>query len=396
MTVHVSRCLGLFVLLAVVLCAPAQGRAAPDPVIGIVHWESFAYATMMKNSYEMAAESVNRAGGILGKPVRLVYADDGGTRRGGETAVYELVKEKGAAILLGGCSSSNTLHTAMAANRMKTPFIVTTAADDRITQRKLSHVYRINPPAADYARGLEEFLLEKVSPKSMAILFENSPYGTGAAMQMMWFCRENEIDLVAVIPYLRERASGDYFDRVLWTMGGKSPDILYMVSYLNDAVHLVAKIREKGFKSLLCGGAGGFTHFRFIDRAGGGAEGLITAALWAPETGFAGARDYFERYRKRFGNPPDYHGAEAYSGLLVAAAALGQTSGAGAKSLLKALDRIDMATPFGPVRFVDFDGYQRQNRIETLVLQITGQQFRCIWPRRLSDGAFSPPGNWRR
>ena len=396
MRVHVSRCLGLFVCLAVVLCAPAPGRAATDTVIGIVHWEAFAYAKMMKNSYEMAAESINRAGGVRGKPVQLVYADDGGTRRGGETAVYDLVKEKGAAILLGGYSSSNTLYTVMAANRMKTPFIVTTAADDRITQRKLSYVYRINPPAADYAKGLETFLGEEVSPKSMAILFENSPYGTGAAMQMMWFCRENDIDLVAVIPYLRERASGDYFERVLSAMGGKSPDILYMVSYLDDAVHLVAKVREKGFKSLLCGGAGGFTHFKFINRAGAAADGLITAALWAPETGFAGARDYFDQYRERFGNPPDYHGAEAYSGLLVAAAALNESPGDGATGLRQVLGRTDMATPFGPVRFVDFDGYQRQNRIETLVLQITGGQFRCIWPRHLSGGAFSPPGYWRR
>ena len=49
-----------------------------------------------------------------------------------------------------------------------------------------------NAPAGEYAKGVEELLLQSVKPTSMAIVYENSPYGTGAAMRMMWFCREKD------------------------------------------------------------------------------------------------------------------------------------------------------------------------------------------------------------
>jgi branched-chain amino acid transport system substrate-binding protein len=75
------------------------------------------------------------------------------------------------------------------ADKLDRPLLVCTAADDRITQRKWKNVYRLNPPAKEYTRGLEDFFLNKIKPKSMAIVYENSPYGTSGAINMMWFCR---------------------------------------------------------------------------------------------------------------------------------------------------------------------------------------------------------------
>ncbi|MDJ0857071.1 MAG: ABC transporter substrate-binding protein, partial [Desulfobacterales bacterium] len=177
--------------LTMVVTFIRAGLAADEIVVGVIQWKDFAYAEMMKNSYDMAVEAVNAAGGVKGRKLKLALADDQGSRRGGERAVAELVKTEGAVMLVGGYSSSNTLYTARAADRLGTPFLVNTAADDRITQRQLTNVFRLNPPASAYTNGLEAFLLAKVLPRSMAILYENSPYGTGGAMKMMWFCREN-------------------------------------------------------------------------------------------------------------------------------------------------------------------------------------------------------------
>ncbi len=369
--------------------------AAGDIVVGAIHWQDFAYAEMMKNSFDMAIEAVNADGGVRGRRLKLVLADDQGSRRGGERAVTELAGVHGAVMLIGGYSSSNTLYTAMAANRRPIPFLVCTAADDRITQRKLAHVYRLNPPASAYTNGLEAFLLEKVSPRSMAIVYENSPYGTGGAMKMMWFCRENEIELKAIIPYFRERAGKDYFARILAPLKTNPPDVVYMVSYLKDAVHLVEQVRGMAAGALLCGGAGGFTHYKFVEKSAANGEGLITAALWAPETDFPGARAYYEEYIERFGNPPDYHGAEAYSAVLVAAAALRQARDLRPESIRTALEEIDMETPFGPVRFDRQGAYERQNWLDPLVFQVVDAAFQCIWPDRLATQAFTPPVYWR-
>ena len=369
--------------------------ASDEIVIGVIHWKDFAYAEMMKNSYDMAAEAINANGGINGHPLKLITADDGGSRRGGEQAVDELIKNHGAVMLIGGYSSSNTLHTARAADRREIPFLVTTAADDRITQRRLENVFRLNPPASAYTNGLEAFMLKKVRPRSMAIVYENSPYGTSGAMKMMWFSRENDIELTAIIPYYRERAGQDYFDRILKPLKTNAPDVIYMVSYLKDAVQLVTKIRAISSKALLCGGAGGFTHYKFIEQADATGEGLVTAALWGPETDFAGARAYYDAYMARFDNPPDYHGAEAYSAVLVAAEALKNARNHEPASIRTALGRIEMETPFGAVQFDSDETFERQNWIDTLVFQIADNQFRCIWPELLATRPFTPPAYWR-
>ncbi len=395
MATHRGLMAGLFGGLVLAAVTAGVSTAAGDIVVGAIHWQDFAYADMMKNSFDMAIEAVNADGGVRGRKLKLVLADDGGSRRGGEQAVAELAGAQGAVMLIGGYSSSNTLYTAMAANRRAIPFLVCTAADDRITQRKLEHVYRLNPPASAYTNGLEAFLLERVGPRSMAIVYENSPYGTGGAMKMMWFCRENEIELKAIIPYFRERAGKEYFARILAPLKTNPPDVVYMVSYLKDAVHLVAQVRDVAAGALLCGGAGGFTHFKFIEKSAVNGDGLITAALWGPETDFAGARAYYDDYIERFGNPPDYHGAEAYSAIMVAAAALRRARDLQPESIRAALDELDMETPFAPVRFDRQGKYERQNWLDPLVFQVIDAGFQCIWPDRLATQQFSPPVYWR-
>jgi branched-chain amino acid transport system substrate-binding protein len=380
--------------ITAILLSTAAVRAE-ETVIGIVHSEGFAYAEMMKRSYEIAMEDVNRGAGEKGLRFRLAFADDRGDRRGAEEAVQHLAKSRGAAILVGGYSSSNTLYAAMAADRIGIPFVVITAADDRITRRQLTNVYRLNPPSSDYTNGLEAFFQKVVSPRSMAIVYENSPYGTGAAMKMMWYCRENDIELLAIIPYIRGRAKDAYFDRILSPLREKSPDVVYMVSYLKDGAELVKKLRSMNLKSLLCGGAGGFTHPRFNELSGEDGNLMITAALWAPETGFSGAMAYRDRYESAYQTAPDYHGVEAFSSIHVAAEALRTAASLSADAIREALDRLDMETPFGRVRFESDGDYERQNRVDTLVLQLVSGRYECIWPESLSTTTFEPPPYWR-
>lgn len=171
--------------------------------IGVLENGNFAFAAMMKSSFGLSVKDINARGGIYGRLLKLVFANDGGDKKMGTLAVRKLVKEDNAAILVGGYSSSNTLAMAREADRLDIPFLVCTAADDRITQRKYKNIFRLNPPASEYTKGLEALLMERVRPASMAILYENSPYGTGGAMRMMWFCRENDIEIKAIIPYQR-------------------------------------------------------------------------------------------------------------------------------------------------------------------------------------------------
>ena len=388
-------CLVILSAIAANLAAPGTCSASEPLVIGIPHSETYTYANMMKNSFEMALETINQQGGIKGRPLKLVYANDQGKPKPGEKVIVELVEKSGAVMLVGAYQSSNTIFMARMADKLDRPLLVSTAADDRITQRKWKNVYRLNPPAKGYTNGLEDFFLKKIKPKSMAIVYENSPYGTSGAMRMMWFCRGNDIDLRAIEPYHKERLTPDYFKRIVARLQESSPDVIYMVSYLKDGAMLVKNIRDVKLNSLLCGGAGGFTSPKFIIAAGASADHLLTATLWTACLQYPGTKEYYDQYTEKFGSSPDYHGAEAYSALLVAADALKRADSYSPASIRAALDQTDLMTPFGPVKFESYEKFERQNRLPTQVLQIINGKFECVWPQEHASANFAVPPEWR-
>ena len=152
-------CLVILSVISANLALPATVSATEPIVVGIPHSESYTYAKMMKNSFEMALEMINKQGGIKGRPLKLVYANDQGKPKPGEKAIIELVKKNGAFMLVGAYQSSNTIFMARTADKLNRPLLVCTAADDRITQRKWKNIYRLNPPAKGYTNGLEDFFL---------------------------------------------------------------------------------------------------------------------------------------------------------------------------------------------------------------------------------------------
>ena len=385
------RILYLITFAFILVATPLTVAASEPLVIGIPHSLEYPYAAMMKNSFDMALEVINKAGGIKGRPIKLVYANDKGQKKPGERATIELIEKNGAVMLVGGYQSSNTIYMARIADKLDRPFVVCTAAEDRITQRKWKNIYRLNPPAKGYTSGLEDFFLSKIKPKSMAIVYENSPYGTGGALRMMWFCRGHDINLIAIEPYHKERLKPEYFKRIVMRLKENPPDVIYMVSYLNDGAMLVNSIRDAKINSLLCGGAGGFTSQKFITAVGAHADYLLTATLWTSQLQYPGTKAYYDQFIKKYSTAPDYHGAEAYSALLVAADALRRADSYKPASIRAALDKTDMMTPFGPVKFISYESFERQNSSPTQVLQIINGKFECVWPQALATANFVVP-----
>jgi branched-chain amino acid transport system substrate-binding protein len=373
------------IFLLVLICGNIASGDDKSPItIGVLENKDYAYADMMQKSFALALESINDQGGINGRMLRLVYANDSGQKDPGIKAVKSLIKKENIVMLTGGYSSTNTLAMTQTADELDIPFLVCTAADDRITQHKRKNIFRINPPASEYAKGLESLLQETLKPKSMAIVYENSPYGTSSAARMMWFCRQNGIDITAIIPYHKERAAPDYFDRIITVLKTRTPESIYLVSYMQDGVLMVQRIRAANITAHLMGGAGGFTHPEFIAKTGESSKYMMTATLWTADLQYLQARQYAELYQRRYMQTPDYHGAEAYSALVVAADALRRARSADAKDIRDALNQTAMLTPFGPVAFNSYDNYERQNSQPTLVLQVLEGKYACVWPPQLS------------
>ena len=208
---------------------------------------------------------------------------------------------------------------------------------------------------------------------------------------MMEFCRDRAIELRTQITYDRTTATPGYLRSLLAPLTEEPPDVIYMIAYLEDAVMLARQIRALKIPSLLCGGAGGFALEEFARRAGKTASYLLTAALWSPDVPYPGALAYFTQYNERYGSLPSYHGAEAYSALQVAVDALKRAKSFKPQDVRAALDQTYVQTPFGPVKFYNYEDFKRQNSVKTLVLQIIDGKFETVWPPEVASTQFTPP-----
>ena len=86
--------------------------------------------------------------------------------------------------------------------------------------------------------------------------------------------------------------------------------------------------------------------------------------------------------------PPDYHGAEAYSAVLVAADALERATALNSEGIRSALEGTDLETPFGPVNFRSYAKYERQNSTPTVVLQIANSKFELVWSESVATAGL--------
>ena len=386
-------------MFQIILFAAAVAMALPISV-GVASAESVtigiplplsgnlkAFGTMMKNSFEMAQASINEAGGINGNSLEIVFADDEGKVDSVIPAFDQLVAAK-PVMLVGGYASDPTYQMAKLAQNKDLPFLICTASADKITQKRWQNIYRMNPPISEYTKGLEDFFVNRIKPASVAIIYENSMFGTNGALRMAEFCTDQVIELRAQIDYDKKTISPAYFRSLLAPLTEEPPDVIYMIAYLEDAVMLVDQIQDLKLKSLLVGGAGGFTLEAFVKRAGASANNLLTVSLWSQHVLYTGTKEYYTQYVNRYGESPDYHGAEAYSALLVASDALKRTTSFTPRNIRDALNKTYIITPFGPVKFYSYEDFERQNSINTLVLQIIDGKFETIWPPAFASAMF--------
>jgi branched-chain amino acid transport system substrate-binding protein len=386
------------VALAILFAASFAGSLfAQEPKFSIplpLTGTNAKFGEIEKNSYEIATEEINAAGGIKGKKVVLEFEDSQGKPEVSRSIVEKLIDVKKQPIIFGEYSSACSKAIAAVAEERKVPYLVVTGATDDITQQNYKYVFRMNPTNAYYATGMLSFLREAVKPTSIAILYESSDFGTSGAEDMVKQAVKFPMKLLAKEQY--EKGAVD-FKPILSKVKAARPDMIYMVSYVMDASLLMRQIRELRIEaSLYAGGAAGFAIPEFIQSAKEASEYVVSATLWSPQVAYPGAKEFAEKYKKRFGDYPSYHGAEAYSALYIIKDVLGRAKTWTANDIRDAMKVTNMMTAFGPIRFEDKEGYTNQNFMDTLVLQVINSQFETIWPQKYASKKYVYPiPRWR-
>src|SRR5512140_361361 len=275
-------------VVALFVVAACKGNAAEDAhvfrigVITSLTGPAAAFGQAHKNGYAVAVAELNARGGILGKPIELVYYDDQSKPDQAVQGVAKLVDQNHVPILLGAFTSETTRAMVPAVMQKQVPLIMPTATADNVMESSSPWIFRICAGSGDYARATVDFLAHNGAPKTIALIYENTNFGQANASSMKTVATAAGMTVVDDEAY---QASSPDYKALLQRVKAKEPEVVYFASYLLDATTLIRQSEQVSLNPKYITSAGtGFAAAEFPTDKGAGkyAEYTISLAQWLP------------------------------------------------------------------------------------------------------------------
>jgi branched-chain amino acid transport system substrate-binding protein len=342
------------------------------------------FGRIQQKAVLMAAGEVNAAGGINGKKIELIEADTQGNPDVGRRTIEKLINRDKVLAISGGFSSTVTWAAISSAQANKIPFLVNSAAADKITEQNWEYIFRLNPPVSERLDAVAAFVSTVATDiRTVAIMHANSLKHAADARRFFKMVGERGLK-----PVIREgfAAGAIDFRPLLIRVKAKNPDLIYAAAD-NDkgAALLVSQSRDlKLNPKLFVGGGNGFVQPDFATHAGQASDHIVCPVIWAPAVPHPGATAFNEKFIARYKTPPQHHGAEAYAGITVIADALKRTKALAPENIRDALAKTNLMTVLGPVKFISYNNKIQQNKLPAFLVQWLNGQLQVVWPKNMA------------
>ena len=341
------------------------------------------------NGIKLAEEDLKKKGYST---LQLVWEDDTGKPQISMSAMEKLATRDNVVGVVGPYTSACSNAVAKLAEKYHVPLLIPAAAKEEITRQGLKFVFRMNAPADKYASSLIDAAVGLGKPKTIACSYENTDFGTSTSKTAKEYVAKKGIQVVSDVSY--PKGSADYRS-TLAQIKSKNPDLVFMVSYVADAILLMRQSKEVGLQPQAFLGAGaGFTTVEFAKETAI-SENVISCTQWTEDVSWPGAKEFFTRYKAKFGKEPTYHAACAYASMMVMAETAKGSGGDRAKTR-DGLKAGKWNGIMGEVKFADYDGFTNQNDHQMLVQQIIKGSYETVMPAKFATKkAVYPFPKWK-
>jgi branched-chain amino acid transport system substrate-binding protein len=334
--------------------------AASDVKIGMIQplsGPNAVFGINCQRGMQLAVDMINEKGGIKslgGAKLKLVAADIP-TPNTAAQATQRLINREHVSGIVGHFVSSSTLAASEVTERMKVP-LVTFAFADQITERGYKYVFQVTPKGTVFGEDQFNYVYDMMAdkgkaPKKIAIMYEDTAYGTTQAKGLRAAAKKKGVDIVVDEAYsLGITDATPLINKIRST----KPDIIFPVSYFNDALLLIRGMRQQGISVPAIGGAAGYVIDDFRKGLGKYAEGILSVASSNQDLAPA---EFTQRYEKEYGVFPSHDAISHAVAVDVLAKAVDKAASTDPKKIRDALavtdtsEGIASAIPGGTVKF---------------------------------------------
>ena len=383
--------------------------AADEFKIGVITSLSGDLATggnVTKRGYDLWGKAVNAQGGIQIKgkkyPVRLIYGDDQSQPAQAASAAERLAVQEKVDVVLGPYASGMTLAAAPVLEKYKIPMITGSAESPLIWRQKFRYTFGTIPPVNFTGAAVIKTLAAiPGGPKSAVIYGTNDAFSKATAEAFQATAEQVGIKVLKfnILPPKQDLTPLMSAAKVL------NPDLIAFGGHDEELINLVKVLTQLDFtpKALLM--HYGVTEPAFIQALGKNANQVLGASVWTGSMqtkgtlGWPTAKAYADaavaEYPK---DPADYTQAACSAAGLVFQAALVQLAAAppldevARTKLVEILEKIDLQTFYGRVKFATEGDYYHSNAgLTPLTVQITGGKETVVAPAESAQTKLSYP-----
>jgi branched-chain amino acid transport system substrate-binding protein len=380
-------------------------RAAGEPIV--LGWVGplsppggYAEGILMKDAAALAVEEINAQGGVLGRPIKVVYADTRGMPAEGRTAAERLVQEDKVVAVFGEFHSPVALAEIEVFHKYGVPFMACDVWSDKITAKGYPEVFR-NSTAVSLIDTIIGDWLVAAGFKNIAMLTEKDDIGLDSRKAVAAVLDKAKVryDAAEAEPTLTD------FTAQLLRFKSHTPayDMFFSEFAEAGAYDMIRQSHDLGFaptaKTAIYNSGGAAVDPTFWQNAGQSGVHLCTENVGLPKSGWNDkTKAFVKTFTARFKASPPGSAMESYDAAWLLAEAIKASGGTAAKGIIHALETTSWVGTRGKYSFsTDRDPawhyHQFMDAPLTIIQYDTFKQSAddalVLWPRKFATVPYT-------
>jgi len=301
------------------MCTPVTGPAA----------EAGKYAT---GGAKLALEAVNKAGGVLGKPLELVIEDDQTTNPGIVLAFSKLAAQSDLVGFLGSIRSTQVHAMAPDVLKLGKP-VMFGGTDPNLTKMGNPWLFRCRPNDSFSGRVIADYGVNTLGKKKWAVLHSTDAFGTAGGKALSEAIEK--LGSPSVLDQGYTNQSQD-FTPVVLAIKQSGADILgSYFTFENDIGIFARQLRQLGV-TIPWVGSPSIVNVTALKLAGPALYGTYGVADYAEESSPA-SKAYGTAYREAYKVAPDNQSSWTFDAVTVLAAAINKAGSTDPQKIREAI-----------------------------------------------------------
>ena len=303
----------LFIVLMLIagLVTGCSDSGSKDIKVGLVYeltGSTASFGTAATNGAKLAFKEINAKGGVIGKQIQIVVADNKGEPSESANAMTKVITQDKVAVVTGFTTSSNAIAGSNVSEANKIPFVTAAATNPKVTvdektgkvKENTFRVCFIDPFQGTVAAN---FAINTLKTKKVAIMVDNSSdYSKGLAKFFKDAFVKGGGIVAAEEAYLQKDQD---FKTILTSIKAQNPDMIYLPGYYEEAGKIIKQARELGITVPVVGGDG-WDSPKLPEIAGGDAlNNTFFTNHYSVEDTSPLSKAFVDAYKKEYGQVPD-------------------------------------------------------------------------------------------